>query len=109
MFFGGISGGMKVAALAEAHGLRFAAHTWNNGIALLANMHVMAAAPNCHWCEFPFEPPAWTVEGRDAIQSVQTEIDQQGLVQMPQAPGLGIVVDGDKLKRYGSRFYDGRA
>ena len=62
MFFGGIAGCRKVAALAEAHGLTFAAHTWNNGFALLANLHLMAASPNCEWCEFPYEPPGWTLE-----------------------------------------------
>lgn len=109
MFFGGIAGCRKVAALAEASGLAFAAHTWNNGFALLANLHLMAASPNCEWCEFPYEPPGWTTEGRDALLAETTEIDRDGFVHLPQRPGLGIVIDEDKLESFGERFYDGRA
>ena len=106
MFFGGISGTRKVAALAEAAGLGFAAHTWNSGFALLANMHVMASVPNRDLCEFPYEPPAWTTRGRDALQAVTTEIDSEGYVHMPDRPGLGVVVDEERLAKYGERFYD---
>ena len=109
MFFGGIAQGRKVAALAEANGLAFAAHTWNNGFALLANLHLMAACPNCDWCEFPYEPPGWSTEGRDALLAETTEIDGDGFVHLPQRPGLGIVIDEDKLRSFGERFYDGRA
>ena len=86
MFFGGISGCRKVAALAEENGLAFAAHTWNNGFALLANLHLMAACPNCEWCEFPYEPPGWTTEGRDALLAETTEIDSDGFVHRAAAP-----------------------
>ena len=109
MFFGGIAQGRRVAALAEANSLAFAAHTWNNGFALLANLHLMAACPNCDWCEFPYEPPGWTTEGRDALLAETTEIDGEGYVHLPQRPGLGIVIDEDKLENFGERFYDGRA
>ncbi len=109
MFFGGITGCRKVAALAETNGLAFAAHTWNNGFALLANLHLMAACPNCEWCEFPYEPPGWTTEGRDAPLAETTEIDDDGYVHLPQGPGLGVMVDEDKLESFGERFYDGRA
>ena len=109
MFFGGIAGCRKVAALAEARGLTFAAHTWNNGFALLANLHLMAASPNCEWCEFPYEPPGWTLEGRDALLAEPTGVDRDGYVHLPQGPGLGIVIDEEKLSRFGERFYDGRA
>ena len=109
MFFGGIAECRRVAALAEANNLAFAAHTWNNGFALLANLHLMAASPNCHWCEFPYEPPGSTVEGRDALLAETTKIDSDGFVHLPERPGLGIVIDEDKLQRFGERFYDERA
>ena len=108
MFFGGISGTRKVAVLAEAHGLGFAAHTWNNGFSLVANLHVMAASPNCELCEFPFEPPAWSTRGRDALLAETTEIDSEGFVPVPKRPGLGIELDEDRLARFGEKFYDGR-
>ena len=106
MFLGGISMGKKVAALAEANGLGFAPHTWNNGLNLLANLHVMAAAKSCRLCEFPYEPPGWTTEGREAILAETLEIDRDGFVRVPQRPGLGLVIDEDKLSRYGEKLYD---
>ncbi|MDE2977414.1 MAG: mandelate racemase/muconate lactonizing enzyme family protein, partial [Acidobacteriota bacterium] len=60
-------------------------------------------------CEFPYEPPGWTTEGRDALLAETTELDSDGFVHIPQRPGLGIVIDEDRLASFGERFYDGRA
>jgi L-alanine-DL-glutamate epimerase-like enolase superfamily enzyme len=108
MFFGGISGARKVAALAEVHGLLFAPHTWNNGFNLLANLHVMAASANCPLCEFPYEPPGWTTAGRDALLAEPTQIDSEGYVRVPDRPGLGIAIDEEVLARCGEVLYDER-
>jgi L-alanine-DL-glutamate epimerase-like enolase superfamily enzyme len=105
-FVGGISTSQKIAALAGANGLGFAPHTWTNGIGLLINMHVMAAAPNCAYCEFPFDPPGWTVEARDGILAENIDIDAEGFVRLPDAPGLGIAVDPEKLDTYGEKFFE---
>ncbi|MEE2775396.1 MAG: mandelate racemase/muconate lactonizing enzyme family protein [Acidobacteriota bacterium] len=106
MFFGGISTGKKVAAMAEANGLGFAPHTWNNGLNLIANLHVMASSKACRLCEFPYEPPGWTTEGREAILAETLEIDEDGCVPVPQRPGLGLVIDEEKLRRFGEKLYD---
>jgi len=103
--FGGISLCRKVAVVAEAHKLAIAPHTWNTGIGLLANMQVMASSPNCQWCEFPYEPPGWTVEVRDGILAENTTVDSEGYVHMPDHPGLGIVIDEDRLKRFGRKIF----
>jgi L-alanine-DL-glutamate epimerase-like enolase superfamily enzyme len=103
--FGGISVCRKVAVVAEANGLAIAPHTWTTGIGLLANMQVTASSPNCGWCEFPYEPPGWTVEARDGILAENITVDSDGYVRMPDRPGLGVVVDEDLLKRYGRRIY----
>jgi len=109
IFLGGICGGRKVAALAEAHGLGFAPHCWSNGFSLIANLHVMAASTACELCEFPYEPPAWVPETRDALFAEPVRIDADGCVPLPQGSGLGLLIDEDKLRRYGEKFFDGRA
>ena len=109
IFFGGIAGGRKVASLAEAHGLGFAPHCWSNGFSLIANLHVMSASPNCELCEFPYEPPAWVPEVRDALFVEPIRIDADGCVALPSGPGLGLRIDEDKLRKYGEKIYDGRA
>jgi L-alanine-DL-glutamate epimerase-like enolase superfamily enzyme len=103
--FGGISVSRKVGVIADAHNLGLAPHTWTTGIGLLANMQVMASSPNCEWCEFPYEPPGWTVEARDGILAENITVDSDGWVHMPDRPGLGIVVDEDRLKRYGRKIF----
>jgi L-alanine-DL-glutamate epimerase-like enolase superfamily enzyme len=105
-FVGGISTSMKIAALAEANGLGIAPHTWSNGIGLLINMHVMAASPNSEFCEFPYDLPGWTIEARDGILAENIDIDSEGFVHMPEEPGLGIVIDEDKLAKYGEKFFE---
>ena len=104
-FVGGISTSRKIAALAQANGLDFAPHTWTNGIGLLINMHVIASTPNCGFCEFPYEPPGWTIEARDGILAENIDIDSEGYVHMPEGPGLGIVIDEDKLAKFGEKFF----
>jgi L-alanine-DL-glutamate epimerase-like enolase superfamily enzyme len=105
-FVGGIAISKKIAALAQANGLGFAPHTWTNGIGLLINMHVMAAVPNTGFCEFPYDPPGWTVEGRDAILAENIDIDAEGYLHIPDIPGLGIEIDKDKFAKYGEKFFE---
>jgi L-alanine-DL-glutamate epimerase-like enolase superfamily enzyme len=69
----------------------------------------MAASPNCELCEFPFEPPAWVPEVRDALFAEPIAIDADGCVPLPRGPGLGLEIDEDKVRRYGEKIYDRRA
>jgi D-galactarolactone cycloisomerase len=78
----------------------FSPHTWTNGIGLMANLHVAAAAPNCPFIEYPYDPPGWTPEIRDFLLTEPIRIDSEGYVQLPERPGLGLELDEDKLKRY---------
>jgi L-alanine-DL-glutamate epimerase-like enolase superfamily enzyme len=96
-----LSGGIRlchdVGRLAEAAGLGFACHTWTNGLGLAANLHVMAAAPNCEWAEFPYDPPGWVPEARDAMLTERFEIDAEGFVPVPNGPGLGVTLDEERI------------
>lgn len=99
-FVAGITGAKKIAGMAEARGLLFAPHTWTNGLGLAANMAVAASAPNCPFLEFPFDPPNWTPELRDFMLTEPITIDADGYVRLPDAPGLGVELDEEKLRRY---------
>jgi L-alanine-DL-glutamate epimerase-like enolase superfamily enzyme len=105
-FVGGISTSRKIAAMCEANGLGFAPHTWSNGIGLLINMHVMASTPTCGYCEFPFDPPGWTIEARDGLLANPIEIDREGYVTVPDKPGLGLEIDPDKLAMFGEKVFE---
>jgi D-galactarolactone cycloisomerase len=99
---GGILMARKVAALAEAHNLGFAPHTWTNGLGLAINLQVMGAVPNCHWAEWPFEPPGWTPKARDFFLKEPIMVEE-GYIQIPQKPGLGVEVDPEAVEEYSKR------
>lgn len=101
---GGIHNSMKAAGMAQAFDLQFSPHTWTNGIGLAANLHVMGAVHNCPYCEFPIEPPGWTPEARDAILAAPFAIDSRGCVAVPKKPGLGIELNEDTLKKFGTKL-----
>lgn len=94
----------KVAAMAEAHGLEFSPHTWTNGLGFAANLQIMAAVPNCSFCEFPFEPPGWVPEARDFMLTEPFMIDKEGYILVPQKPGLGIELDMERIKSCGEKL-----
>ena len=105
-FGGGISEAKQVMDACRSGGLTFAPHTWTNGIGLITNLHLYAAGERDHPLEFPFEPPGWTPEVRDGLLAQPILADRDGTIAVPEAPGLGIELDEDKLKRYGEKFFD---
>jgi L-alanine-DL-glutamate epimerase-like enolase superfamily enzyme len=94
---GGMTGLRRVAAMASAANVMFTPHTWGNGIGLLANAHLTAGAADAAFLEFPWDPPEWSVERRDFMLTAPVEIDAQGDIVLGPAPGLGIMLDEEKL------------
>ncbi|MHB0885222.1 MAG: mandelate racemase/muconate lactonizing enzyme family protein [Bacillota bacterium] len=94
----------KAAAVAEAFGRRFIPHTWSNGIGMRANLQIIASLPNAGWVEFPYDPPAWTVEARDRMLKDPLRLDPDGQITVPQKPGLGFDLDEEVVDRYSLRI-----
>jgi L-alanine-DL-glutamate epimerase-like enolase superfamily enzyme len=92
----GISGGKKVAAMADTHGLEFAPHTWNDGLGFVANLHLLAAT-GARWCEYPLDPPGWTPESRDFLLE-EPMVAEDGAVAPPDGPGLGVDLDWESIE-----------
>ena len=76
-----------VAELALARNRWFTPHTWTNGIGLLANLHVAAGVGGGPFIEFPYDPPGWTPERRDAFLAEPIRPDADGVLRVPAAPG----------------------
>ncbi|MEJ2716394.1 MAG: mandelate racemase/muconate lactonizing enzyme family protein [Deltaproteobacteria bacterium] len=106
LFAGGIAQAFAVARLCRKHGLIYTPHTWTNGIGLAVNLQVMAAGSFAQETEleYPYSPPGWTVEARDGILE-QPFFHENGVLQTPALPGLGITIDRQALRRYGKRFF----
>ena len=96
----GMSRVRMVAELALARGRWFTPHTWTNGIGLLANLHVAAGVGGGPYLEFPYDPPAWTPERRDPMLASPIRPGADGLLRVPDRPGLGIELDDEAIRRW---------
>ncbi len=96
----GISGARTLAELALRRNRWFTPHTWTNGIGLLANLHVCAGVGGGPYLEFPFDPPGWTPERRDFMLAEPVSVGADGTVAVPDAPGLGVVLDEEAVAFY---------
>jgi L-alanine-DL-glutamate epimerase-like enolase superfamily enzyme len=97
---GGMTTGRKVAELALAKGRWYSPHTWTNGIGLLANLHVVAGVGGGPFIEFPYDPPGWTPERRDFMLAEPIRPDRDGILRVPQRPGIGTTLDEVAIRRF---------
>jgi L-alanine-DL-glutamate epimerase-like enolase superfamily enzyme len=99
-----LAGGMlrtrTVAELALARNRWFTPHTWTNGLGLLANLHVAAGVGGGPFIEYPYDPPGWTPERRDAFLAEPIRPDRDGVLRVPSRPGLGALLDETAISRY---------
>lgn len=89
-----------IAELALARNRWFTPHTWTNGLGLLANLHVAAGVGGGPFIEFPYDPPGWTPERRDAFLVEPIRPDRDGILRVPTRPGIGAVLDESAIARY---------
>ena len=89
-----------VGELALARNRWFTPHTWTNGIGLLANLHVAAGVGGGPFIEFPYDPPDWTPERRDAFLTEPIRPDSEGLLHVPAHPGIGAILDEAAITSY---------
>jgi L-alanine-DL-glutamate epimerase-like enolase superfamily enzyme len=103
---GGITGALRIAAMARAHGLEYAPHNWGIALQTLANAHVLATMPEAEapWLEFPcFTDERWTTlypfpGAYDCIKQPLTV--ESGELVLPLGPGLGVEIDETVVERY---------
>lgn len=96
----GISGARTLAELALRRNRWFTPHTWTNGIGVLANLHVCAGIGGGPFLEFPYDPPGWTPARRDFMLAEPVTVGPDGLLHVPEAPGLGARLDEEAVAFY---------
>lgn len=94
----GILRARQLAGEVQAAGSLYSPHTWGDGLVLLANLHVAAAVSTAPFFEFAYDPPEWTPARRDFILPQPIEVDGEGYVTLPHAPGLGVAIDWAALE-----------
>jgi L-alanine-DL-glutamate epimerase-like enolase superfamily enzyme len=93
----GMSGARALGDLALRRNRWFTPHTWTNGIGLLANLHVCAGVGGGPLIEFPYDPPTWTPQRRDFMLAEPVGLDEDGMLRVPAAPGLGVFLDEEAV------------
>lgn len=73
---GGVTGWIRAAALAAAHGIEMSSH-----LVPEISAHLLAATPTCHWLEY--------VDWANAVLEEPLEI-RAGFAELPDRPGLGL-------------------
>ncbi len=93
---GGFTEAMKIAALAADRGLPIVNHGFTTYLNVAAALHFLASIPNTlGLLEFVVE------EGTTLRQSItQTIVAHDGLVAVPEAPGLGIELIPEGIERF---------
>lgn len=106
IFTGGIYQTTRVVGRCRRHGLTYTPHTWTNGVGFAVNLQMVAASgfAASTRLEYPYDPPGWTPEGRDAMLE-QPFTHERGALTVPDTPGLGVTIDRRALRRYGTRFF----
>lgn len=101
---GTVSTVRKVAAMAEAFGVKFGPHHGKSGLGMVANLHMQLAAPNSGYLEYMIDPGFWNPEGFQAGFVTPYPVDKEGYMQAPTGPGLGIQWDRKFFQKYGLHF-----
>ena len=90
---GGITEMMRIAALAEEHGVALVPHAWKSGIIKAASLHCNAVLPGALFQEYCVAE----TEINTKLTRQLLPIESDGYVPVPTEPGLGIDLDEDVL------------
>ncbi|MCC6174520.1 MAG: mandelate racemase [Chloroflexi bacterium] len=91
---GGITPMLKIAHLAEAFRMKCEIHHGGNSLNNVANLHITMAIPNCEYFEVLLPDAA---QKYGLLRDI--EVDAEGYVHAPTAPGLGYEIDWELVRR----------
>ena len=92
---GGISEERRIAWMAQEHGVRFIPHGWNTAVGLAADLQLASAFPDTDLVEYLTGSPYV-----DDIAEGGWQLDADGMLPIPEAPGLGLELNMEAVARY---------
>ena len=95
---GGLTELRRIAELASHHGAEVVPHGWKTGITAAAQRHFQAATPCCPMIE-TVHPELFESTLRSSLTGPEAVI-VDGLLPLPDQPGLGVAVDETVVDRY---------
>ncbi|MBX9585485.1 MAG: mandelate racemase/muconate lactonizing enzyme family protein [Gemmataceae bacterium] len=94
---GGLTEAWRVAWAAHDHNVLWVPHGWNTAVGLAADIQLACAMPVARYVEF-LTPSPYV----DELITVPFRPDADGLLTLPDKPGLGIELNRDALARFGT-------
>ena len=92
---GGLSEARRIGWMAYDHNVLLVSHGWNTAVGLAADLHLAAALPVARWVEY-LTPSPYIEE----IVTTPFQLDAEGLLPIPTAPGLGVDLDWERIKQF---------
>jgi len=92
---GGITESRRIAWMAEDYGVRFIPHGWNTAVGLAADLQLASAFAGTDLVEY--------ITGSPYVDELNTDgwvLDEQGMLIIPDKPGLGFELNMDALMKY---------
>jgi L-alanine-DL-glutamate epimerase-like enolase superfamily enzyme len=77
------------------HNVLWVPHGWNTAVGLAADLALAAAVPVARWVEYITPSPYI-----EDIVATPFKLDENGLLDIPTGPGLGIEIDPDGLAKF---------
>ena len=95
---GGLTEAWRIAWMAYDHNAQWVPHGWNTAIGLAADLQLAGAMPVAKYVEF-LSPSPYI----DELIVDPFRPDADGMLTIPDKPGLGIDLNRDALGRYAAR------
>jgi L-alanine-DL-glutamate epimerase-like enolase superfamily enzyme len=92
---GGITEEHRIGQYADDHSILLVPHGWNTAVGLAADLQLVSAAGNARWVEY-ITPSPYV----DELLARPLRFDTQGLIEIPDAPGLGFEWNPDAVRKY---------
>jgi D-galactarolactone cycloisomerase len=92
---GGLSEQRRIGWTAYDNGIRLIPHGWNTAVGLASDLQLASALPDTDLVEY--------IAGSAYVDDITADgwkLDHEGMLPIPDGPGLGIRIDSDKLARY---------
>ncbi|NQW16930.1 MAG: mandelate racemase/muconate lactonizing enzyme family protein [Chloroflexi bacterium] len=94
---GGITVSDRICKRAQELGIQYVNHTFKSHLQLAASLHVFAGVPQFRLMEYPAgDSPL--ILGLTAPTGLP--VNEKGMVDCPEAPGLGVDVNLDTVRKY---------
>ena len=97
MVMNGMTNLRKIGNLAELHGKEIVPHHGGGNIGVIAHQHLVASWRHAPFMELLHDPPIGHYKNKFSIMANAPEVDSEGFMPLPTAPGIGIEIDPDLI------------